>query len=83
MDTFQGFYFLFKNTYLKEHFWVAASDCCNREASQGSTDFFYYSWEYLDEKKRHSKLFPGEYLVPGGNTYLLVNKYWGNSYASR
>ena len=28
----------------------------------------------------HSKLFQGEYLLPGGSTYLLVNKYWGSSY---
>ena len=33
-------------------------------------------------KKPHSKLFLGEYLFPGGNTYLLVNKYCGSSYFS-
>ena len=27
-----------------------------------------------------SKLFQGEYVLPGGSTYLLVNKYWGSSY---
>ena len=27
-----------------------------------------------------SKLFQGEYLFPGGSTYLLVNKYWGSSF---
>ena len=31
-------------------------------------------------KMRHSKLFQGKYLFPGGSTYLLVNKYWGSSY---
>ena len=36
---FQGFYLLFRNNYLKDHLWVAAYVCFNREASQGSTYF--------------------------------------------
>ena len=36
--------------------------------------------EYLNVEIPHSKLFQGEYLFPGGSTYLLVNKYWGSSY---
>ena len=38
-NIFQGFYFLFRNTYLKEHFWVAASAYFNRETSQESAYF--------------------------------------------
>ena len=42
---FQGFYLLFRNTYLKEHPCVAASVRFNREASQKRTYFVgkYYS----------------------------------------
>ena len=36
MGIFQGFYLLFRNTYLKEHLSVAASVSFNREASHGS-----------------------------------------------
>ena len=70
------------NTYLKEHFRVAASICFNREVSQGSAYFLitYYSLEYLNVKMPHSKLFQGEYLFPGESNYLLVNKYSGSNY---
>ena len=37
--------------------------------------------EYLYVKILHSKLFQGEYLFPGGCTYLLVTKYWWSSYS--
>ena len=56
----------------------------NREASLRCTNFVgkHYSRKYLNVKIPHSKLFRGEYLLPGGSTYLLVNKYWGSSYFS-
>ena len=63
---------------------MAAFVYFNREASQGSTNFVgkYCSQKYLNVKIPHSKLFQGEYLFPGGSTYLLVNKYWWSSYFS-
>ena len=74
--TFQGFCLLFRNTYLKE-LKVATSGYFNKEISQGSTYFLgrCYSQEYLNVKIPRLKLFQGEYLSPGGSTYLLVNKY--------
>ena len=80
---FQGFYLLFKNTYLKKHFSVATSVYFNKEASQWNTYFLgkYYSQEVFNAKIPHFKLFlQGEYLFPEGSTYLLVNKYLGSSY---
>ena len=63
---------------------MAASVHFNREASQGSMYIYslgkYCYREYLNVKIPHSKLFQGEYLFPGGSTYLLVKKYWGSSY---
>ena len=51
----------------------------NREPSQWSTYFLgkYYFRMYLNVKIPHPKLFQGEYLFPGGSTYLVVNKYGG------
>ena len=40
----------------------------------------YQEFSHLNVKIPHSKLFQGEYLLPRGSTYLLVNKYWGSSY---
>ena len=64
-------YFLGTSIYLKEHLWVAASVHFNREASQRSTYLLEknYSWEYLNVKIVHPKLFRGEYLFPGGRTF--------------
>ena len=47
---FPGFCLLFRNTYLKEHVWVAASVYFNNMASIGSTHFLekYYFREYLN-----------------------------------
>ena len=72
---FQGFWLLFRNTYLKDHLSVAASIYFNRQASQWSTYFRgkYYSRNYLNVKIPHSKLFQREYLLHGGSTYLLGN----------
>ena len=67
-------YFLGAPTYITT-FSVAASVYFNREASQWSTYFLgkYYSRKYLNVKTPHSKLSQGEYLLPGGSTYLLGN----------
>ena len=40
----------------------------------------YQEFSHLNVKIPHSKLFHGQYLLPRGSTYLLVNKYWGSSY---
>ena len=79
---FQGFYLLFRNTYLKEPIWVAASVYFNREASQGSTYFLgkYYSRRYVNVKIPDSNFYQGEHLFREGITYLLLNKYWRSIY---
>ena len=73
---FQVFCFLFRNTSLKQHIWVAASVYVNRDVLQGSTCFLEKccSRDYLNVKPPQSKLFQGEYLF----TYLLANRYWGS-----
>ena len=56
---------------------MAASVYFNRGASHQSMYFLgkYYSREYFNVKIPHSKLFQGEYLFPGGSTYLIVKKH--------
>ena len=77
---FQGYCLLFRETYLNEHLYVAASFCSNRKTSQGRTYFLgkYNSREYFNLKIPHSKLLQGKYIFPGGSNYLLVNKHWGS-----
>ena len=66
---------------------MAASAYFNREVSQGRRYFLRkcYSWEYLNVKIPHSKLFQGECLFPEGSTYsliyFLVNHYWGKLFS--
>ena len=67
-EIFRGFCLLFRNTYLKQHLWVAASVYFKREVSQRSTYFLgkYYSRKYLNVKIPHSKLFQGSsYFLEG------------------
>ena len=64
---FSVFVLPFRNTCLKELIWVTASIYFNKAAS-------------INVKIPHYKLFQGEYLFPGGSSYLIVNKYWESSY---
>ena len=61
------FFLLFNKTYLKEQLWLVAS---------------FISIEKLPKNLKipHSRLFQGEYLFPGGSTYLIVNKHWRSIY---
>ena len=55
---------------------MAASVYFNRAASKVCIYFLgiHYSWEYLNVKISHSKLFQGDYVFPGVSS---LNKYWG------
>ena len=83
---FHRFCLLFRNIYLKEQFWMAASVYFNREASQRSIHFLekYYSREYLNVKITHSKQFRGGMCVGerererGGGG--LINGDWFNEF---
>ena len=56
---------------------MAASVHFNRHVLQGKTYFLgkYYSREDLNVEIPLVKPFQGEYLFPGGSTYLVVNEY--------
>ena len=82
-DILHRFRLFFRNSYLKERFWVAASFYFSWEISHGSIHFLgkCYSREYLNLEITLQSISRGV-LISRRDTYLLLNKYCGSSYFS-
>ena len=65
---FQGFCLLFRNTYLKEHPWVAAF-----LGKYYSREYFYVKYHSQDYFKGSTYLLVNKYW---GSSYFPVNNYW-------